>query len=298
MVLGADLTEQAAGAIGQVFDDIGVRGFLHAVDLDSGREAGYRADEPVVSASVFKLPVLVELFRQGAEGVIDLTESVTVPVSPRTLGPTGISIMLDPVTMSWRDLAVLMMVVSDNAATDVICSRVGLDRVNASLDRLGLPGTRVDTDCAGIFATLTEDLGVGLEEMTPQIDLAAWLASRAQDPGRTNRTTPRETTALLGRIWRDEAAPASACAEVRRILAQQVWPHRLAAGFPEPDIRTAGKTGTIGVVRNEVGVVEYPDGARYAVAVFARSRSAEFKQPAVDAVIGAAARAAVDLLRA
>ncbi|MYZ41175.1 serine hydrolase, partial [Streptomyces sp. SID4917] len=75
---------------------------------------------------------------------------------------------------------------------------------------------------------------------------------------------------LLGLVWRDEAAPAAACADVRRWLEFQVWPHRLRSGFPD-GVKVSGKTGTLPSVRNEIGVVEYPDGGRYAVAVFTRA---------------------------
>jgi beta-lactamase class A len=77
-----------------------------------------------------------------------------------------------------------------------------------------------------------------------------------------------------------------------------VWPHRLASGFPEDDVRTGGKTGTIITWRNEVGVATYADGSRYAIATFTRSHQARMKHPAADAAIGAAARLAVDALRA
>ncbi len=105
-------------------------------------------------------------------------------------------------------------------------------------------------------------------------------------------------TALLAAIWHDEAGPASACAEVRDIMGQQVWQHRLVSGFPEPGVRLAGKTGTDFPVRNEAGVIEYPDGRRYAVGVFLRTSTAATRQPLADRAIGRAARAAVDHLRA
>ncbi|GAA1419517.1 hypothetical protein GCM10009601_16460 [Streptomyces thermospinosisporus] len=80
-------------------------------------------------------------------------------------------------------------------------------------------------------------------------------------------------TRLLAAVWRDEAGTAEHCAATRRLLALQVWPHRLASGFPFDDVHVAGKTGTLPTVRNEVGVVEYPDGGRDAVAVFTRTAS-------------------------
>jgi beta-lactamase class A len=285
--------------LSQLFAETGVTAAFHAVDLDSGREVAHHADDLAVSASVFKVPVLLELCRQHVTGEIDASAPVVVPVEDRAPGPFGLSVMQDPMTMSLRDLAWLMMGISDNAATDVICAHVGLDKVGATLARLGLTRTRVAGDCRDLFRTIQEDLGV---DSVLDLDLTRDLLEklRAVDPERgLHVTTPRETTRLLQLIWDDEAAPAEACAETRRVLGLQVWPHRLAAGFADDDgVRTSGKTGTLPTIRNEVGVVEHPDGGRYAVAVFTRSSSRAQKNPAADAVIGPAARAAVDELRA
>lgn len=147
---------------------------------------------------------------------------------------------------------------------------------------------------------MTADVGA-----TSAKELAALLTDpvvssrlRVLDPLATNRSTPREMTRLLAGIWRDEVASEQSCAELRRILSLQVWPHRLSAGFPYDDVLVAGKTGTLPRLRNEVGVIEYPDGGRYAVAVFTRSASTAFTLPAADAAIGTAARLAVEHLRA
>lgn len=282
----------------QVFAAAGVTAAFHALDLETGLEVGHHPDDLAVSASVFKLPVLLELCRQHAEGELDAAAPVTVPVQGRAPGPNGLSVMRDPMTASLRDLAWLMMGISDNAATDVVCAHVGLENVRATLTRLGLVQTRVDGDCRDLFRTIEEDLQVeDVMALKPTWEMVEKL--RALDPSRGLRvTTPREITRLLQLIWDDEAAPAEACAEARRILGLQVWPHRLAAGFADlDDVRTCGKTGTLPTVRNEVGVVEYPDGGRYAVAVFTRSSSLAQKNAAADAVIGRAARLAVDALR-
>jgi beta-lactamase class A len=277
----------------QLFDDAGVTGWLHARDLDSGAEVAHGADEPVVLASVFKVPVLLELFRQGATGALDLSAPVEVPVEGRAPGPFGISVMRDPLTMSLRDLAWLMMGISDNAATDVVMAAVGLDRVNALLTDLGLDRTTLIGDCRDLFATIAEDLGIADLDAVDLTDPTVLDRLRALDPTATSRSTPRQVTELLAHIWDDDA-----CADVREILGRQVWPHRLASGFPEDDVRTSGKTGTLPRIRNEAGVVEYPDGGRYAVAVFTRSTRFTKKDAAADAVIGRAARQAVDELRA
>jgi beta-lactamase class A len=103
-------------------------------------------------------------------------------------------------------------------------------------------------------------------------------------------------TGLLSLIWRDRAGPAAACAQVRQLMSRQASWHRLAAGFGD-EVAVAAKSGTILGVRNEVGVASYPDGRRYAVAVFTNGGWGA-RRPDVDAAIGRAARLAVDLLRA
>jgi beta-lactamase class A len=85
---------------------------------------------------------------------------------------------------------------------------------------------------------------------------------------------------------------------MRRMLRLQLFRHRLASGFPSDDVVVAGKTGTLLTLRNEIGVVEMPDERRYAIAVFTKSHRSPLNDPAADAVIGTAARLAVDQLRA
>ncbi|MEU7897017.1 serine hydrolase [Nonomuraea sp. NPDC049152] len=274
-----------------VFRRAGVAGWLHAADIDGGAEVSYRADELVPIASVFKVPVLVELARQVDAGLLDPREPVTV--TRRTFGDTGVGAMLDDVTMSLRDLAYLMIAVSDNTSADAVTASIGLESVNAMLDGFGLGETRVVDDCQGLLTKIREDSGGDW----PVVDPETLAGLRALDPLSTNRSTPREITRLLGMIWRDEAASAEQCAWMRRLLGLQVWPHRLSSGFPYDDVAVSGKTGTLPTLRAEVGVVEYPDGGRYAVAVFTRSFSPALNQPRADAIIGTAARMAVDHLR-
>ena len=102
-------------------------------------------------------------------------------------------------------------------------------------------------------------------------------------------------TGLLAAIWNDDAASTSACAEIRRIMALQVWPHRLTSGFPD-GVTIAAKTGTLPGIRNEAGVITTAEAGRYAVAVFTRAHTFAYRLPAVDAAIGTAARLAIEAL--
>ncbi|GLY78695.1 serine hydrolase [Actinoallomurus iriomotensis] len=294
-----ELRTDVHARIEAAFRDAGVTGFLHATDIDTGRQVAVHADEPVVLASVFKVPLLVAFHRQAAEGLLDPTEPVTLPPGDRTTGPTGVSVLLDEVRMSLRDLACFMITVSDNTAADVVLDRVGLEAVNATAADLGLPGTAVDGSGRDLLDSLFTDARAStFGEVWARLDEPGMLDRlRALDPLRTSHSTPRDMTRLLGLIWRDEAAPPAECAAMRRLLGLQVWPHRLSSGFPYDDVVVSGKTGTLLTIRNEIGVVEYPDGGRYAVAVFTRSLLPIAVLPQADAVIGTAARLAVEWLR-
>lgn len=290
------MTDELKDRVGSVFADAGVTGVLHALDLDRGTELAFGADRLVVTASIHKLCVLLTLHRLAAAGRLELTERVDCPPESRTAGPTGLAAMLDAPTLSLRDLAYLMMAVSDNAAADLLLDRIGLDEVNRTTGALGLERTRAVEDFARMQAGMREDAGP--DGARALADPAVLSRLRALDPAHGNRSTARELTALLAAIWRDELCPPAHGAAMRRLMSLQVWPHRLASGFPFDDVQVAGKTGTLPTLRAEAGVVEYPDGGRYALAVLTRAADTAHVLPAADAVIGTAARIAVDGLRA
>lgn len=278
----------------------GLTAFVHAVDIDHGRETGIRAEESVVSASVFKVPVLVEACRQIAAGEIDPTQQIHLGTEDyRVLGYTGIAAFCDPVTLSFRDLCLSMMQVSDNRATDAVMNILGLESITVTLAELSFTHTVLEGDCAHLFATMWEDLAeLGYGEIQTFREAGeSLLQLRALDPKQANRSTPKETSALFSMLWRQESLDPTACAEARRILEQQAWSHRLSSGFPDDEISTCGKTGTLPYIRNEAGVVEYPDGGRYAVSVFLRLPTSASAVPHFDAAIGILAAAAVDELR-
>lgn len=277
------------------FTEAGATGWLHAVNIDTGAEINAGADHLVVTASVHKLCLLLTLHQHAEQGLLDLTEQIECPPAGRTSGPTGLAAMLDPVRISLRDAAYLMTAVSDNAAAELLLKRVGLDAVNTTTQNLGLTRTQALHSFAHTLATIREDAGPdGAQALT---DPRVIARLRALDPARSNHSTPRDMTRLLAAIWRDEACTPEHAAAIRRLLALQVWPHRMASGFPFDDVHVAGKTGTLPTLRNEAGVIEYPDGSRYAIAVFTRAANPAATLPAIDTVIGTTARIAVDTLR-
>jgi beta-lactamase class A len=283
-----------------VFEDAGVRGWLHAVALDSvDATVGVDADGVVPMASVYKLPLLAGFCRLVDLGEIDPLVRVTLDPSERTAGPTGLSALADPVTMSLRDLAVSMMTVSDNASADALLDLVGLRRLAEMLESFGLQRTSVRRGTAAHLRDLQRRTGLD----DPNAALAVLADNDRTDPvgvyeaANASATSPRDMTLLLRRLWAGELLSAEQTAFVQTTMHRQVFQHRMASGFPHDGVRVAGKTGTFGALRHEVGVVTLPDGAAFAVAVFTLAARGDFRQPRVDAAIGEAARVAVDLLR-
>ncbi len=297
---GDDASRSLHARLSDTLRTAGCEGCVHALDIDSGTAVGLHPAQIVVAASVFKIAVALELYRQAAVEGLSVTEHVHITEKNRTAGPTGLSNGHDPAVLSLRDLASLMLAISDNTATDVLIARVGLGRINSTVQALGLRHTVLVSDLRGLIASITEDAAV------PSLD-ALWSRSeeerdvrlgrcRALQAERATRTTPDDMTRLLRGIWRDEAAPAAACAEVRRLMGQQAS-YRLAVGFPD-GITVQAKSGSLmGRIRNEIGVVTYPDGQRYAVAVFTHSHRGASRQPAIDSAIGTVAALAIEQIR-
>ena len=116
---------------------------LSLQDLKTGATVmELRPAEPFPTASSIKLAVLYELFRQAEEGRVDLS-GLTTPPQPRVKGGGVLQELGDHVTLTWHDLAAMMMGWSDNEATNLLIDKVGMDAVNRRLDALRLPGVRL-----------------------------------------------------------------------------------------------------------------------------------------------------------
>ncbi|WP_203842943.1 serine hydrolase [Winogradskya humida] len=286
--------------VDKLFDEAGAQGFLYVREVGGTDEVAMAADAPVVLASVVKVIVAVAFARAVVAGELDPAEVVTVPARYQ-VGGAGTAGCSGPVTMTLADLALFMLTMSDNAATDVIFQRVGHPAVNAVVEDLGLHNTHVRGDIESVLLSIVTDLALpeptDVDDRIAEAGPAAVWALSCIDPARTNASTARDIGTLLEAIWTDRAAPPRACALVRSWMSQAFTTHGLAAAFPD-GVKVAAKTGTLPAIRNEAGVVTYPDGRSYVVAAFTRAHTLTDRQPAIDVAIGAAARAAVDHLRA
>ncbi|WHU47090.1 serine hydrolase [Gordonia sp. L191] len=291
---------QVARTVAAIFADAGCAGWVHArvIGGRASQEIDLGADHPVVMASVYKLTLAIAFAREVDAGEIDASEQVLVDPRARQDGPTGLSLFGDPVSLTWRDLVTSMMVVSDNAAADVVLERVGLESIAAVLADAHTTHTTVVDGVRQVHARLVTETGTSTvaEAFAVLADTDRDLQVTAYDAAYTSATTPRDCTRLLDCLWRDVLATPESSAWIRRLMAQQVSRSRIASGF-SVGTRVCGKTGTIGPIRNEVAVIEHPEEYPIAVAVFTRSARGDAGGPRVDVAIGAVARAVVTALR-
>lgn len=175
-------------------------------ELETGRHIGVDEDEVMPTASLIKVPVLVALYRAVEEGRVRLDDRVSYQEEHRVLGSGVLSRLSYGVEMTVRDAAVLMIIISDNAATNIIIDLMGVDYVNEQQRRLGLERTT-------LFCRLG-DRSVGLDARKMSVSTAA------------------DTTRLLELIARHEAVSAEASEDMLRILRRQDYRHELTRLLP------------------------------------------------------------------
>lgn len=244
--------------------------------LVTGEETGHNADAPFLTASVFKIPVLVEVFRQAEAGRLSLDDTVTISRNAKLPGSGVLKEMSDGVTMTARDLAMLMIIVSDNTATDLLLDLVGKDAVNATLRALGLERTRVDLTCREILYNLLYPESVPAAEADVST-FRQWKVN-PQSKSLTDLTcndlsTAREISRLLEMIHDGRAANPSSCAVMITILKRQQVNDRIPLFLPR-SIEVAHKTGELPGIRNDAGIVHGPSGP-YLFACFTRGLPSE-----------------------
>ncbi|HXZ67648.1 MAG TPA: serine hydrolase [Alphaproteobacteria bacterium] len=276
------------------FAAAGCTGALHVQSLGSGAEVALHADAPMVAASAIKIVVALEFFCQAYEGRIDPHTSVDIDPAETTPGPTGLSNFEDRATVSLRDLAELMMTISDNAATDILIGRLGLDHLNARAAACGCMSTRIISNIATMLDSVGADMGFGsyralLEAQSGRlgqaarlksIDPAAMEACRALDPKRATCTTARDMTRFLNAVWRDHADP-KACLSLRNLMERQVSRRMEPAVLPG-GVLAAKSGGLFRRIRNEIGVISAPDGPAFAFAIFTRAKHPDLSAPVIN----------------
>jgi beta-lactamase class A len=207
-------------------------------DLTSGHIFSVNGGAIFPQASSIKIPILIELLRQAQAGKLNLSERVEIHRAGLVGGSGVLQFFSDGgSTLSLHDLAVLMIVLSDNSATNLLINRVGMDSVNSLLDSLGLHQTRL---------------------MRKMIDIPAERADRE------NHSTPREMATLLELL---NAGKILDPAHTQTALEILEYPKDspLRAGIPE-DVTVAEKPGSLNGAQCDTGIV-FLAGRPYVISV-------------------------------
>lgn len=289
-----------ASEIFERWQNIGVTGHFLARNIDTGSELGFDVETPVPLASVVKVPLALVVLDRIATGKLDPAMPVTIDPATKSTGPTGIAAFRHPATIAVADLLHPMLTVSDNASADALLDLVGVDAVEKRLHGWKCAGIRVRHrlnrlyECAAGVAGDDFDLALRL---AIQEELTGRRTIEVLDPAHANSGTAAALVELLQRIWLDEIAHPDATAELRRLMAMQVFSQRLSSDLRADTIQVSGKTGTFLHLRHEIGVVASSCGERIAIAALTRSdRQASIAQD-IDLSIGAAGRSAFEALR-
>jgi beta-lactamase class A len=210
--------------------------------LDGRNELLIDVDKPMHAASTMKVPVMIELFRQAETGTLKLDEPLPIRNEFKSIvdgSPYALSVGDDSDrevyanvggTMTLRQLNEAMITVSSNFATNLMIERLDVEKIRATVSRLGADGMKVLR---------------GVEDQ------------KAFDKGMNNETTARALLVMLEKLAKGEAVGPKADAEMIEVLKRQKFRDAIPAGVP-PGTPVAHKTGSITRIQHDAGVVYGP----------------------------------------
>ncbi|HEY3442662.1 MAG TPA: serine hydrolase [Paludibaculum sp.] len=221
---------------------------LYARNLDTGQALGIREDQPVRTASTIKLPIMATVFDHFQRGAARPEETLLLREEDKVSGSGVLHELSAGLRLPLLDLVHLMIVVSDNTATNLILDRISADSVNALMDRLDLPHTRSLRKVRGDGDQLKAPSGwsqAGLREDTRKFGLGV--------------STSREMVALLEKLHRGELVSPQASRQMLAILKRQQLQDGLGRRLGQYTV--ASKSGSLDALRSDVGIVYTPKGS-------------------------------------
>ena len=232
------LWQKLDGTIHDVDDELdGVLG-VAILDLTSGQHLTLHAEEIFPTASSIKIAVLAELYRQAQTGKLKLTDPYTVQASDLVADSYIMNGLTPGVTrLTLHDLATMMVAVSDNAATNVLIDRVGMENVNSLMESLGLNHIHL---------------------RRKMMDL------KAASEGRENVATPQELVGLLASLYQGKVLNKQMTDDFFTMLSTKKDSF-IPRDLPD-DLKIANKPGELEGVRNDSAIV-FVQGRPYAISV-------------------------------
>ncbi|HWB98519.1 MAG TPA: serine hydrolase [Bryobacteraceae bacterium] len=227
---------------------------LYAKNLDTGASIGIRESESVRTASTIKLPIMTAVFDAVARGEAKWDEPLTVTAAEKVTG-SGIlgTEISDGVKLPLRDVVHLMIVLSDNTATNLVLERFTADAVNAYLDRIGIRTTRSLRKVRGDGNVLKPPTGWSAAGRLPQNEKYGLGVS-----------TPHDMVTILEQLEKGQIVSPEASREMLEILKR--CQDNTGIRRPMGDLTVANKSGSLNALRSDVGIV-YAKGGRIAMAI-------------------------------
>ena len=296
--------------IQQVVQDIPVTFGVAIKYLESGEEVLLNADRTYQLASVFKIPVLVTAMQQLDADRFSLDDRIELKDTHKA-SPSGILAFLrEGLQPTIEDLLMLMIIISDNTATDMVLDLIGgPPAVNASLRELGFSEEEINITMS--VHDLFEDVFYTSECILTEPEMAARLKETGvnfegevyREGSTANVATPLAVNRLNEMIFHGQVASREACDKALDIMLHQTLNTRLPSRLPL-EIPVAHKTGTVIGVRNDSGIIYVSDDVHVAITVLTRkedkpsmeeilARSSE-EEASIDKAIGQIAKFAYE----
>jgi beta-lactamase class A len=252
---GADLQQQVQTIASQHHGGVS----LFAQDLNTGKTVAIEPDKPVTTASVIKLAILFDALEQARSGKVKFDDRITLKKTDQ-VGGSGLLLFMDtPLELTLKDVLTLMVVMSDNTATNLVIDHLGLKNIDDCIRWMGLRDTYLYKK---VFVPATEPLPSPLREEQKQFGLG--------------KTTAREMAKVMERIYRCQLAvpgePAQPgdvqlCATAMTMLGNQFYRGsipRYLDGWNAPGTGSGtavgNKSGSLDEVRNDVALVASKSG--------------------------------------
>jgi beta-lactamase class A len=235
-------SEQMSAKVEAIAKEAGGTLCLYALNLKSKKSYGIREDSPCRTASTIKLPILAAAHAEVKAGRLAWNEKLVLGPKSRTGGAGILPELGDGLALSVKDASRLMMVLSDNTATNMILDRMGTDRVNGHLEDWGFKVTRS-----------MRKIGAGGESK------AFHMPDNKRADGSTygiGRSTAREMVELLARLDSGTLVSPEDSKEMLALMGRQQGRDGLARG--DMKVRVAAKAGALDRLRSEVGILRTP----------------------------------------
>lgn len=226
--------------------DFSGKAWIYAKNLDTGRDYALRADEQVRTASTIKLPIMTAVFHQVAQGKAAWSDEFILTKEKKASGSGILFEFTDGTKIDLRTAVHLMIVLSDNTATNLILDKITADSVNDFLDALGLRQTRSLRKIGGG--------GDSKANSDPRLKLFGIGVS-----------SPRDMVRLLEMLDGGEVVSREASAEMIAVLKRQQYKDGIGRGLRDT-ITSASKSGSLDRLRSDVGII-YTRRGRIAMAI-------------------------------